>query len=93
MHIGLVLWALYSARGGIERFGIDLSAEMIRRGHRVTIFYAEPGFSDAIPQYPVSPGATCVALPKKRGPGSLQAISMFWPRCFRGMMPCVFQLR
>ena len=35
MHIGLVVWALFDARGGIERFGTNLAAEMIRRGkHR-----------------------------------------------------------
>ena len=66
MHIGVVIWALYYSRGGIERFGIDLSAEMIRRGHHVTIFHAEQKSDDASPQYPVPPGANCVALPKKR---------------------------
>lgn len=35
MQIGLVVWALYKSKGGLERVGAMLANEMIKRGHKV----------------------------------------------------------
>ncbi len=66
MHIGIVIWALFVSRGGLERFGVNLAEEMVRRGHRVTIFHAEKKDTQQQSPYPISNSIQLIELPKDR---------------------------
>lgn len=66
MHIGIVIWALFISRGGLENFGVKLAEEMVRRGYRITVFHAEQTKTEQLPVYPISTEIKLVGLPRDR---------------------------
>lgn len=57
MHIGIVVWSLTFAKGGLERVGAELAGAMRARGHAVTVFCQDPtGKGQA--RYPLPEGVT-----------------------------------
>lgn len=61
MRIGLVIWSMFTLRGGIERVGAMLANEMSKRGHKVIVFCQNIPPSGQ-PVYPLSPSVSCVSL-------------------------------
>jgi nucleoside-diphosphate-sugar epimerase len=61
MRIGLVVWSLYTVRGGIERLGAMIAEAMVRRGHEVVIFCQDIP-PDGKPQYPIPSSVECISL-------------------------------
>jgi glycosyltransferase involved in cell wall biosynthesis len=51
MKIGIVIWKLLATHGGLEKVGIDLAHEMLRRGHDITIVYRNTVKQLTIPQF------------------------------------------
>lgn len=62
MHIGIVNWSLLETKGGLERFGCNLAAAMLDKGHAVTLFCEAGKTPGAKPTYPVPSTASLTPL-------------------------------
>lgn len=71
LNLMFVVWGLQTAKGGLERVGVDLANEMARRGHSVTVVcphYGRP------PSYPLHPAVRLIAANFYDSPYSRQEI-------------------
>ena len=76
MNLGLVIFGLCTARGGLERVGCDLANAMVERGHKATIYYhSDPKFPD-VPVYPLhrSVAIAGLKLSSSRSLGATRAL-------------------